>query len=236
MTRVLSIALTLALVASPAFAQTAPPSAPSIVTQGQAVLKRAPDRAWLTVATETRDAKAADARKTNADLMNAVQAALKRAGAASDAIRTTGYSLTPEMEWNNGRAIPRGYLVRNQIEVRVDDLDRLGDLIDAANAPKGTGLSIIGPRFGLKDESAAESEALKQAVQAALSRAEAMAAGARRTLGAIVRIEEQNVMRPGPEPMAFRMATAKAPDAADTPITPGEIEIRAQVTLTVEIR
>ena len=237
MSRALLCVLALALSASAALAQTTssqPP--PSIVTQGEAILKRAPDRAWLTVATETRDSRAAGARAANAELMTTVQSALRRAGVAANAIRTTGFSLTPDVEWNNGRSVQRGYIVRNQIEVRVDELDKLGDVIDAANVPKNTGLTIIGPRFGLKDEAAVENEALRMAVQAAMTRAESIAAGARKSLGPIVRIEEQNMGGGMPQPMVLRQTMSKAADAVETPITPGEIEVRAVVLLTVEIR
>lgn len=234
MTRRLLTALIIVATAAPAFAQTLPPPPPVIVTHGDAVLKRAPDRAFLTVVVETRDAKAADARKTNATVMTSVQGALTATGIPANAIRTTGYALAPDMEYVNGRAIPRGYVVRNQVEVRVDQLDRLGDVIDAANTVKGTGLSIVGPRFALRDEEAAENEALRMAVQAAMARAESIAAGARRTLGPIQRIEENVMSRP--EPMMMRQTMQANASAVETPITPGEIEVRAQVILTVEIR
>jgi uncharacterized protein YggE len=218
-------------------AQTPPPSPPSIVTQGEATLKRAPDRAWLTVATETRESKPADARRRNAEVMTDVQRALRGAGLAADAIRTTGFSLTPEMDWNNGRGTIRGYVARNQIEVRVDDLDKLADVIDAANVPKASGLSIIGPRFDLKNEQAAQNEALRLAVEAAMGRAQAIAAGAKRSVGPVIRIEEQGSGPVFPKPMMATRAFAGAADmAVETPITPGDIEVRAQVTLTVELR
>ena len=165
-----------------------------------------------------------------------MQAALKGTGLAADAIRTTGYSLAPEMEWNNGRGTVKGYLVRNQIEVRVDDLAKLGAVIDAANATKSTTLTITGPRFALKDQDAAEAEALTAAVHAAMARAQAMDAGAKRTLGNIIRVEDQSSSRlPQPQPM-FRMAAAGQDNNVQTPITPGEIEVRAEVSVTVELR
>ena len=67
------------------------------------------------------------------------------------------------MEWNNGRGTVKGYVVRNEVEVRIDDLSRLGRVIDAANATKNTTLTIVGPRFALKDQQAAEAEALRLA-------------------------------------------------------------------------
>jgi uncharacterized protein YggE len=211
-----------------------PASTPVVVTQGEAVIKRAPDRAWLTVATETRDARAEAARALSAEGMTSLQAAFKAAGLPDDAVRTTGYSLVPEMDWKNGRGTVRGYLVRNQIEVRVDDLDRLSAIIDAATTSKNTSLSITGPRFSLKDEAAAQAEALRTAVASAMARARAMAMGAGRTLGSITRIEEHNQGSiVFPQPQMMRMAAAEAPP---TPIAPGELEIRAVVTLTVELR
>lgn len=211
-----------------------PASVPVVVTQGEAVIKRAPDRAWLTVATETRDARAEAARALSAEGMTSLQAAFKTAGLPDDAVRTTGYSLVPEMDWKNGRGVVRGYVVRSQIEIRIDDLDRLSAIIDAATTSRSTSLSITGPRFGLKDEAAAQAEALRTAVASAMARAGAMAAGAGRTLGSITRIEEHNLGGiASPQPMMMRMAAA---EAAPTPIVPGEVEIRAVVTLTVELR
>lgn len=191
-----------------------------VVTQGEAVVKRAPDRAWLSIATETREPRAADARRRSAESMTALQAVLKATGVASDAIRTTGYILTPEMDWNNGRGTVRGYLARNRIEVRVDDLATLGDIIDAVNTSKNTAVTITGPRFGLKDESAAQNDALRDAVQAALTRAQAIAAGARRSLGTIVRIEEQTVRGLEPRGEVMFMRSAGKADMVDTPIAP----------------
>jgi uncharacterized protein YggE len=222
--------------ATSASAQTPAASPPVIVTRGEAVVKRAPDQAWLSVATETRDLRAEEARRKSAEAATAVQAALKGPGLAADAIRTTGFSLAPDMEWNNGRGTVKGYIVRNQIDVRVDDLSKLGAVIDAANATKNTTLTITGPRFALKDQDAADAEALRAAVQSAMARAQAMAAGAKRTLGNIVHIEDQGGPRlPQPQPM-FRMAAAGQAADVQTPITPGEIEVRAEVSVTVELR
>lgn len=227
-------ALVLLTLSTRAFAQT-PLAPPVVVTQGEAVVKRAPDRAWLTIATETREARAADARRRSAEGMTAVQNALRGSGLAADAIRTTSFVLAPEMEWVNGRGTLRGYIVRNQIEVRVDDLDRLGEVIDAANSSRNTTVTVTGPRFGLKDDASAQAEALRLAVLSAMARAQAMAAGARRTLGTVLRIEEHGGEMPGPQPMLMRNMAVQA-DGPATPITPGEIEVRASVTLTVELR
>src|SRR5579864_2101867 len=229
-----------ALLASPpaADARQASPPVPTVVTAGEAVQKRAPDRAWVRVATDAHAPKPVDARRLGAQAMTDVQAALKATGLAADAIRTVAYSLQPEMARNNGRATVTGYIAHNQIEIRVDDLDRLPDVLDAANTPKNVSLTIDGPRFDLKDRETVEREVLASAVENAMARARAMAEGAKVTLGAIQSIEnETQPSVPMSMPMARGLAVVSSGgDAAVTPVTPGEIEILARVTVSIAIR
>lgn len=210
---------------------------PIIVTRGEAIIKKAPDRAWISIATETHDTKADEARRKSADNMTTIQAVLKGTGLSVDAIKTTLYSLVPEIEWKNGRGTMKGYIVHNRIEVRVDDLDRLSDVIDVVNSTRDTSVTISGLRFDLSNKQEIEVEALKQAVQVAISRAQSIASGAKRSLGDIVRIEEQNLVDVGRhEPLLMRSVTAKGSDNFETPITIGDIEVEVKVILTVAMR
>jgi uncharacterized protein YggE len=209
------------------------PPQPVIVTRGEATVKRAPDQAFVAIASESRAPTPGDAQRLAAEAMTAVQAALKTASIPADAIRTTGYSLQPDIEYQSGRQRVRGYIARNQIEVRVDVLDRIGSVIDAAGQSGAT--SIAGMRFDLKNRRAAEQEALKLAVEDAMGRAKALASGAGATLGPIVRIEEQLSERP-PIPYMPMRAEAVTAAAPPTPVSPGELEIQAHVTLTVSIK
>ena len=230
-----AVLVALLCIASPAGAQqvgTGPnQSPPVIVTRGEATLKRAPDQAFVSIAAEARATSPAEAQRNAAEAMKAVQAAIAKAGIGNDAMRTTGYSMQPDMEYANGRSRVRGYIVRNQLEVRVDDLQRLGGVLDAAGQSGAT--SMAGLRFDLKDRASIERETLRLAVQDAMARARAIASGANAQLGNIVRIDEQGGFEPPPyQPMA----AMRMEKAAETPISPGEIEVRGQVTLTVAIR
>lgn len=249
MTRLLRIVPIIAVLASPAGAQTPAPEPPVVVSQGEATLRRAPDRAWITIATEVREGKAADARRKSAEAMTAVQAALKTTGLAADAIRTIGFSLQPEMQYGPGRPSVRNYVVRNQVEVRIDTLDLLADVIDAANTPKNVAITISNPRWELKNRESVELEAVRSAVRVATARAQAMVEGAGQALGPIVRIQQGpvQVSVPSPMPPPVRLIAARAggagdapggfePVAVDTPITPSELEIRVQVTVTTSLR
>ncbi len=219
------------LCAASAAAQQAPPQSPVIVTQGEAVIKRAPDQAWVGIAAETRATTAAEAQRIGAEAMKSVQSGLARAGLAADAIRTTGYSLQPDMQYTDGRSRVRGYIVRNQIEVRVDDLQKLSAVIDAAGSSGATSMS--GLRFDVKDRASVEREALTQAVRNAMARARALAAGGGVALGPILRIEDGGGFQP-PMPM-LSMARAASVEGTPTPVSPGEVEVRSQVTVTVRI-
>jgi len=59
-----------------------PPDPPAVVAQADATLRKAPDLVRVSVATEVRDGKAAEARRKSADAMTAVQAAIKAVGLA----------------------------------------------------------------------------------------------------------------------------------------------------------
>lgn len=207
------------------------PSTAVVVTSGEGVVQAVPDRAWITVTAESRASNPREAQRRNAEAMLPVQQKLQAAGIAANAIRTIGYDLQQEWDFVNNRRVSRGYVARNTIEVRVDAIERAAEVLDIAVESGATALGGI--RFDLKDRAALEREALKLAVQDARARADAAAAGAGRSVERIVRVEEQGIpVRP---PIAF--AAVREAQAADAPpISAGQIEVRAQVTLTVEVK
>ena len=226
----------LLVIAAPAAAQQPSPAPASvIVTTGEAIVKRAPDRAWVTIGAESRARTAQEAQKLNTDAMTAVIEKIKAAGIAADAIQTTGYNLQPEFDYRDGKQTLRGYVARNQVQVRVDALATTGDVIAAAVSTGATNVS--GVRFDLKDRDGLERQALRQAVQDARRRADAAAAGAGVAIERIVKIEEQRDMSDGPRPMPMNMAMMRSEAAqAAVPIEAGEIEVRARVLLTAAIK
>ena len=222
------------LAATPAFAQQPPPAGPPvIVVTGEAVVKRAPDRAWVSIAAQSRARTAQEAQRLNTDAMNAVFEKIKAAGIPADAIQTTGYNLQPEFDYANGKQTLRGYVARNQVQVRVDALAKTGDVIGAAVGSGATNVS--GVRFDLKDRDGAEREALRLAVQDARQRANYAATGAGVTIERVIRVEEQRDGGDMPRPMPMMAMRSEAAQSA-VPMEAGEIEVRARVTLTVSVR
>ena len=216
-------------------AQTVPTAdQPVIVAQGEALLMLPPDRAYVTIAAEGHAQKSPDAQRQAAAAMTSVQGALKALGLAGEMIRTTAYNVQPQYDYANNRQTFREYLARNVVEVRVDDLSKLADVIDAAGTSGAT--SVSGLRFDLKNRSAAELDALRRAVRDASARAAAIAEGANKTLGPIVRMQEQRSSSPSPVFQMGQGAGGGGGRGGGTPIEPGEIQVRATVTLTVAIK
>jgi uncharacterized protein YggE len=207
---------------------------PVVVTSGEGVVRRAPDRAWVTIAAESRARTPQEAQRQNTDAMDAVTARLKTAGIAGDAIQTTMFDLQPEFDYANGKQTLRGYVARNQVQVRVDTLPKLGEIIASAVGSGATNVS--GVRFDLKDRDAAEREALRTAVADARARAEAAARGANMQVQRVVRIEEQRDFVAPPRPMMMTTMRADAVAEKAVPIEAGEIEVRVHVALTAVIK
>ena len=206
-----------------------------VVTRGEGIVRAAPDRAFVIVRSEARAASPQEAQRLNAETMTAVRERLTEFDLDADAIRTLGVNLQPEFDFQDGRRTLRGYLASNSIELRLDDLPRLGTLIDAAVGSRAT--SLGGIRFDVRDRRTLERQALRDAVADARARADAAAAGAGAggTIGRVIRIEEQGAA-PSVQP-PFRMAMqADAGQVATTPIAPGRIEVRVSVTLTASLR
>jgi uncharacterized protein len=231
---ILLLALLPTLTSVAAAQQPSSPAEPTVVASGQGVVFAVPDRAWIIVSAESRASSPREAQRLNAEAMKPVQDKLRAAGIATEAIRTIAYDVQYEWDFVNGKRVGRGYVARNSIEVRVDAIDRVGELLEIAAGAGATALGGI--RFDLKDQAKLEREALRLAVLDARAKADAAAAGAGRSVATIMRVEEQGVeVPPMPVRMMRQAAQANAVDVAP-PISAGQMEIRARATVTAVLK
>ena len=220
----------------PAVLHAQPPATeqrPTVSASGEAVVEAAPDRAWVTISAESRAGNPRTAQQNNVKAMTPVLDKLKAAGIPADAIRTIGYDLQQEWDYVNDRRVSRGYVARHAVEVRVDDVDRVGEYLEIA---VGSGATSVGDiRFDIKDRAKLEREAIRLAVADARMRAEAAAAGAGLALARIVRIDTHSAAPMPPRPMLMRQDAVEVAGAAP-PIQAGSMQVRGQVTLTAELK
>jgi uncharacterized protein len=224
------------LLSVPAAAQTKEAqSVPVVVTTGEGIVQAVPDRALVNITAESRASNPRDAQRRNTEAMKPVLDKLRSAGIPADAIRTTHYDLQQEWDFVNNKRVSRGYVARNTVEVRVDNLEKLGELLDVAVTAGATSVGDI--RFELKERAKLEREALRLAVADARARADAAAAGSGQSIARVMRIEEHGVVTPPQPPMPMmRMSAAREEAQADVPIAAGQMELRARVTLTCELK
>ncbi len=207
-------------------------TAPSIQTRGEAVISVPPDRAFVTLAIEARDLQPNAAQEAVAKASRTAMQALAGARLGEDALQTLSYSLQEEYDWQDRKRTLRGYVARNTIEVRIDEVARVGEVLGLA---VGTGVtSVSGLRFDTSKRAELEQEALSQAVARARAYATAAAAGAGVGLGAVLEIQQEGGGSPAPR-IAYARSMAAEAKAGSPPIESGDIEIRASARMRIAI-
>ena len=225
-------ALTLAATATatPASAQSGRHLTPTLTVTGEAGITRAPDRATVAFRIETTDDQAAAATSANAAIAAAVHAKLVPLGIPASAISTADYGLsyTPHPAKPDPSSTQRyGYTVQQTINVIVDRIEQAGAVVDAGVAAGVTG--VDGVSFSLRDGRAAQRTAQAAALADAVAQARALAAAAKVRLVRILAISPSGG---GIQPPTPRLMMAAA---VPTAIEPGDLTVRASVTVSYEI-
>ncbi len=139
--KILSVALLSLLVCPAALnAQTAEP--PQIVVTGEGIVKATPDQAWVQIGAESRSKVSKEAQQRNAEVMTAVQQKVSSFGIPKDAIKDCRHRSAARVRLRKRQANAAWIRRAQHLEVRVDDLAKLGDVLDAAvgsGAPRFTG-------------------------------------------------------------------------------------------------
>lgn len=235
--RVATLALALTATAPSALAQPASGTdavfrATTLSLTAHGEVKIAPDMATIILGVTTEAATAIQAAQANAERMARVTASLKRMGLAERDVRTSQLSLTPQYAYpQNQPPQLTGYRAANQATLTVRDLKRLGSILDAAVGAGATDLGGIS--FGLQDPSAAEDAARLAASRALQAKAEVYAKANGLRILRLVNLSEGASYVPPPGPIPLAQAAAR--DVAVTPVSPGEIEVRVDVSGTYEL-
>jgi uncharacterized protein YggE len=221
------------LAADPTAAAPAPLS--SIRVSGDARVSARPDRVQIDLGVQTVAVQSQAAAAGNARALDAVLAAVRSAAGPTGQLRTVSYSLSPNYQYHPNGVEPTitGYTAVNVVEVSLDDLGRMGDVIDAATRAGAN--RVQGIQFTLRDQDAVRAEALRQAAQRAHAEAEVLAGALNLKILRVLTVEETS-----PQIVPVRMfkavrAMAGAAAEAPTPVESGTLDVSAQVVLLVEV-
>jgi len=204
-----------------------------VTVAGEAFTKAEPDAAVLILSVVTQSPQAITAQQENARKSDAVANAVKAIAGANAEIKTSDYTLQPQYDYRNNR-LPKiiGYNARNSVLVTMTDLKSVGAIIDAASSAGAN--SIDNVSFVLRQTSPARGEALSDATRQAMNKAQAIAQALGGRVSRIVEesesatvMEREMEYRENMQDTATRQST--------TPIASGQLNIKSNVQLIVEI-
>lgn len=157
----------------------------SITVTGKVGLEVTPDVAQVSVGVSSQAATPGVAREQNSAAINATLAALAELGVEEKDIQTTNMNLWNRYD-NNGNVI--GYRMSTDLTVYVREIDKAGEVVDAAISAGSNELNGVEYLVSNRDE--VYNQALIDAIEMARQKAEAMAAASGKTLGAVQKVEE----------------------------------------------
>lgn len=201
----------------------------TIAMTGHGENRAAPDLAQVTAGVSTMAPTAAQALSANSSRMNSVFAALEKLGVAQRNIQTSNFFVSPQYSNGDNNSVRRltGYMVSNNVTVRLEDVGKLGSALDALVAAGAN--QVNGVSFSIRNSAPLLEKARTDAVADARARAETYAKAAGVALGPILSISE-GAAEVAPRPM-YRMAVA----AQSVPVEPGEQSVSAEVSVVWEI-
>ena len=187
------------------------------------VINSTPDVAQITAGVENQAPTAQEAVRQNAQAMDRLVKRIKALGIPSKDIQTSNFNLSPQYRYDqpNQRQVFVGYQVNNQVSVKLRDLGRAGEMLDALIEAGAN--NVNGPYFMLEDDAAVKAAARKQAFERGKAMAEDYARMAGYSSIRLIEVSENfQSFGPMPQPvMAMRVAAEAA--AAPTPIEAGEV-------------
>lgn len=204
-----------------------------ILVSGDSIVQAQPDTAIINIAVVTQSKRAIDAQQENAGKSDALIRAVKNVAGTGAEIKTSGYSLQPQRIYKEGQPPTiTGYEARNGVTVTLNELKKIGAVIDAAGEAGAN--DVTGISFVLRQDRAARDQALNDATREALSKAQVIAQALGGRVIRVVEVQEEGFQRPQPiyQTDAFMARTA----AAATPVEVGSLDITSKVQLIAEVK
>jgi len=211
---------------------------PRISVSGTGTVSATPDEGQISFTVREMDALAANAVSRQAAIMDKVLVALAAEGIAKEVITTSGYSLNPVYNYTDcmdyycpiptsGEII--GYEVVQSIQVTVNDLPRVGSVLDKIVQAGVNQIDYIG--FSFKDATyeTLRAQAYKKAVEDARGQADAIVGA---TGGFIIGIASLSTNYWGPIYAMEKRDVSGGTVPPSTPVVPsGSITVTANVNI-----
>jgi uncharacterized protein YggE len=219
-----SLAIDVSAVGAQAFSPGPTAREPEITASGHGETRLAPTFAVVMIGVTTRAGTAAEAAAQNAAKVASTLAAVRQAGVAAEDLTNQGYSIEQAYEDNGRRR--GGFTARNTIRARVNSVDQVGKVIDAA-VSGGAG-EINSVQFGAPSIEEARRAAMTEAVKQARADAALLASAAGGTLGRLITLSSSSYFPPGYGSVQLDAAILTSGTPVPTVVSPRELTVSAQ--------
>lgn len=223
------------------------PVEPTLTVNGRGEVSVTPDRAVVRLGAVVQAPNAAEAQSQVNGIVTKAIEGIRALGIAEERIGTQTLDLSPVYEMPPPHPVQGGegeppesreprivaYRASNTIRVEVDDLTKVGPVIDAGVAAGAN--NVEGISFELQDDAAARRDALAKAVEEARAKARIMAAALEVEIAGVLEATEGGVDLYPVQYDLGRRAFAGAEMAMATPVQPGQVRVEASVTIRYRI-
>ena len=195
-----------------------------------------PDLVLTTFSVITEEKTVAQSLTENSASMNNVIEFMKSQGIEDKDLKTTVFSIYPRYEWHKselsynpqGERVLVGYTVRQSLEVKIRDMEKIGILIEGAT---DAGANEVGNlQFTFDNEDELKAQARELAIDEAKTKAKKLASQLGVKLGRITNFQENLI-----SPIFYDVKEAYGLGGAAPEIETGENLIQSTVIITYEI-
>ncbi|MGO8950296.1 MAG: SIMPL domain-containing protein [Ktedonobacterales bacterium] len=205
-----------------------------ILVCGQGTAYTHPDQAQIEAGVQATATTAEAARSQAAQAMASVLSAIKSQGVADADVQTNYFAIEPDYDYSSSTPSIVGYTASNSVTVTVHAVDNTGNIVDAVTQAGGNDVLVNGIEFSNGNPAAALEQAQQNAIANAHQQAEVAASAAGVSLGAPLSIDLESCGGTGVAtevPAAISGAVPGASSGPSTPISPGQIEATADVSV-----
>jgi hypothetical protein len=232
-----------------AYSNSQPTSFRSFSVSGEGKMVVVPDVAQFNFSVTTEGGKNLGALQTeNTTKMNAAIDFVKSNGVESEDVKTQNYNISPRYQsyncyrpYDSGAVQPCppaeivGYTVSQNVEVKVRDFSKIGDVLSGVVQNGANTVSQL--NFTIDDPEEARTDARAEAIEVAKKKAKQLARAGGFGVGRLLEIYESSAAQP--PYYAYGMGgdmSAKLESAPAPAIEAGSQDVKVNVTLRYEIR
>jgi uncharacterized protein YggE len=207
-----------------------PPDFPrefSVSAEGKVFTK--PDIATVQIGVKSEGKDPRLIFEENSNKMNSILKEIKSLGIEEKDIQTVRYNLTPDYEFQDGKRIFKGYVLEQEIKVKIRDFSKIGEVLEKATQQGANLISQIS--FLVENPEKYLEMAREEAINKAKEKAQKISQKTGIKLKKIVNVHE-DVM--GIPVIANELIKVQSPAIPE--IQPGEQELKVIVTLVYQIK